>query len=305
MGFFNKDSEEMKIKKTIEANDFYNGIKCSFKKENPPFNKIVIYEFDESLNLKSDEISKIGYGLKNSSFDSIIQATDDGIIVKNATNNNNDLKIPFTNIIDAKAGNAPKELIISLVNGQKIFVSLLPINNDSLNGPKYVRNYMLSIIKDNALGKHYDEFINSDTTSKNIQLKDETPINIHEFGSPSDWARDEVAKVENQLLPILDKSGISRLTKTLETIAITNGYEEALEYLDYTTYRVDYYNKKKNDYLIEAKLADNIYKSYVTDGISRIDKVNGRFMATQNMKLDILIEQNAKIIKLLEEITKK
>ena len=40
-------------------------------------------------------------------------------------------------------------------------------------------------------------------------------------------------------------------------------------------------------------------------GISRVDKVNGRFMAAQNMKLDLLIEQNTKIIQLLEEIAKK
>ena len=112
-------------------------------------------------------------------------------------------------------------------------------------------------------------------------------------------------KVENLLYPILGKEGIFKLINVLETIAIDEGYEAALDYLEYTTYRVNYYNNKKNDYLIEAKLADNIYKSYVTDGISRLDKINGRFMAAQNMKLDILIEQNTKIIQLLEKIAKK
>lgn len=48
-----------------------------------------------------------------------------------------------------------------------------------------------------------------------------------------------------------------------------------------------------------------MYKSYITDGASRLEKVNGRFMASQNMKLDIMIEQNNRIIQLLEEIAKK
>ena len=71
-------------------------------------------------------------------------------------------------------------------------------------------------------------------------------------------------------------------------------------------------NKKISEYSGEAKLADKVYKSYVTDGISRLDKVNGRFLATQTIKLDVLIdqnkqliEQNNEIIKLLKEISTK
>ena len=71
-------------------------------------------------------------------------------------------------------------------------------------------------------------------------------------------------------------------------------------------------NKKISEYSQEAKLADKVYKSYVTDGISRLDKVNGRFLATQTIKLDVLIDQNkqlidqnTEIIKLLKEISSK
>ena len=71
-------------------------------------------------------------------------------------------------------------------------------------------------------------------------------------------------------------------------------------------------NKKISEYSQEAKLADKVYKSYITDGISRLDKVNGRFLATQTIKLDVLIDQNkqlinqnTEIIKLLKEISSK
>lgn len=71
-------------------------------------------------------------------------------------------------------------------------------------------------------------------------------------------------------------------------------------------------NKKTTQYKQEAQLADRVYKSYITNGLSRLDKVNGRFLASQTIKLDILIEQNKQlidqnntIIGLLEKISEK
>ena len=71
-------------------------------------------------------------------------------------------------------------------------------------------------------------------------------------------------------------------------------------------------NQKISEYSHEANLADRVYKSYVTNGISRLDKINGRFLASQTVKLDVLIEQNKqliqqndKIIKLLKKISEK
>ena len=65
-------------------------------------------------------------------------------------------------------------------------------------------------------------------------------------------------------------------------------------------------------YREDAKKADMVYKSYITNGVSRIEKVNGRFLASQLVKLDILsqqnnqiIKQNNEIIELLKEIAKK
>lgn len=55
-------------------------------------------------------------------------------------------------------------------------------------------------------------------------------------------------------------------------------------------------NRKITEYSYEAQLADKVYKSYITNGVSRLDKVNGRFLATQTVKLDIIIEQNQQLI---------
>ena len=62
-------------------------------------------------------------------------------------------------------------------------------------------------------------------------------------------------------------------------------------------------------YNTEAKQADKVYKAFITNGVSRIEKVNGRFLASQLIKLDVLnqqnnriIEQNDEIIDLLKEI---
>ena len=80
----------------------------------------------------------------------------------------------------------------------------------------------------------------------------------------------------------------------------------------------------KNDDLAEkykedAKKADKVYKAYVTSGLSRIEKINGRFLASHLVKLDILnqqnkhlieqnnriIEQNDNIIELLAQLVNK
>lgn len=116
------------------------------------------------------------------------------------------------------------------------------------------------------------------------------------------WAEDELKKYNSELRPILGKSGMANLKSTVTSIAETQGFEEALAYIEYTRGRINYYKNKRKDYLIESKLADGVYKSYITDGISRLEKINGRFMAAQNMKLDLLIEQNNRIIQLLEKI---
>lgn len=80
-----------------------------------------------------------------------------------------------------------------------------------------------------------------------------------------------------------------------------------------------FYDDISEIYKEDAKKADKVYKAYITGGISRLDKVNGRFLASQLIKLEVLnqqnkriisqnneiIEQNNEIIELLREIARK
>lgn len=62
---------------------------------------------------------------------------------------------------------------------------------------------------------------------------------------------------------------------------------------------------KTGDYRIDLKIAEEIYKIYDENGVARFDNVNGRLLASQTRKIDILIEQNNRIINLLERIANK
>lgn len=66
------------------------------------------------------------------------------------------------------------------------------------------------------------------------------------------------------------------------------------------------FKEKSTQYIVdkeEVLIADTTYKSYITDGASRLDKVNGRLLAANSLKLDKIIEQNDEIIELLKKIS--
>lgn len=62
---------------------------------------------------------------------------------------------------------------------------------------------------------------------------------------------------------------------------------------------------KTGDYARDLRIAEELYKIYDKNGVARLDNVNGRFLASQTRKMDILIEQNNRIISLLEKIANK
>lgn len=73
-----------------------------------------------------------------------------------------------------------------------------------------------------------------------------------------------------------------------------------------------YFEDMAQQFKEDAKKADSVYKAYVTSGVSRLEKINGRFLASQLIKLDILnkqnkriIEQNDAIIDLLTQLVNK
>ena len=99
----------------------------------------------------------------------------------------------------------------------------------------------------------------------------------------------------------------TKLVKNRDIQSVKPQVESEIGSLD-----VQLVNKKTSQYKQEAELADKVYKSYITNGLSRLDKINGRFLASQTIKLDIIAEQNrqmiaqnGKIIELLEKIGDK
>ena len=62
---------------------------------------------------------------------------------------------------------------------------------------------------------------------------------------------------------------------------------------------------KTGDYARDLRIAEELYKIYDKNSVTRLDNVNGHLLAAQTRKMDILIEQNNRIISLLEKITNK
>ena len=54
-----------------------------------------------------------------------------------------------------------------------------------------------------------------------------------------------------------------------------------------------------------SNYCEELYKIYDKNSVTRLDNVNGHLLAAQTRKMDILIEQNNRIISLLEKITNK
>lgn len=62
---------------------------------------------------------------------------------------------------------------------------------------------------------------------------------------------------------------------------------------------------KTGDYARDLRIAEELYKIYDKNSVARLDNVNGHLLAAQTRKMDTLIEQNNRIISLLEKITNK
>ncbi|CDG65705.1 MAG: hypothetical protein PWQ15_1934 [Methanobacterium sp.] len=104
----------------------------------------------------------------------------------------------------------------------------------------------------------------------------------------------------------IDSSIKGPLKQSLKKMAQDgNSIEEIDAFYKETVAKVQFIEKRREEYIREAKLADKVYKAYITDGVSRLEKVNGRFLASQSIKTDILIEQNNRIIELLELLLNK
>ena len=62
---------------------------------------------------------------------------------------------------------------------------------------------------------------------------------------------------------------------------------------------------RTGDYRMDLRIAEELYQIYDKNEAVRFDNVNGRLLASQTRKIDLLIEQNNRIIGLLEKIANK
>lgn len=62
---------------------------------------------------------------------------------------------------------------------------------------------------------------------------------------------------------------------------------------------------KTDDYIRDARIAEELYKVYDKNIISSLDNADAYLLASQIQKIDVLIEQNSRILDLLENITNK
>ncbi len=99
--------------------------------------------------------------------------------------------------------------------------------------------------------------------------------------------------IPNSVRPPVKRKLINMVKNGKSTEEIEKYYREIIA-------KTQFIESRREEYITEAKLADKVYKAYITDGISRLEKINGRFLASLSIKTDVLIEQNNRIIKLLE-----
>lgn len=85
----------------------------------------------------------------------------------------------------------------------------------------------------------------------------------------------------------------------------SEGKEAVIDYIGSIINKMGRCEDNEIDFVIDSVIADAVYETYITRGIARVNKINGILLASQTMKLDTIIEQNTKIIQLLEEIAKK
>lgn len=89
------------------------------------------------------------------------------------------------------------------------------------------------------------------------------------------------------------------------TLFDAEGKEAVIDYIGSIINKMSRCEDNEIDFVIDSVIADAVYETYITRGIARVNKINGILLASQTMKLDTIIEQNTKIIQLLEEIAKK
>ena len=127
------------------------------------------------------------------------------------------------------------------------------------------------------------------------------------FGNKSEevqWV-DDLIENSRQLNRLLRRDQKALLKSKCYNLVKTDGKEVVTNYIESIVNKMESTENSEIDYVIDSVISDAVYDTYVTRGVSRVNKINGILLASQTMKLDAIIEQNNKIIELLEEIANK
>ena len=127
------------------------------------------------------------------------------------------------------------------------------------------------------------------------------------FGNKSEESKwvDDLIDRNHQINRLLRRDQKSLLKSKCNYIAEAEGKDAVINYVDGIVAKMETCENNEVDFIIDSVIADAVYDTYITRGISRVNKINGILLSSQNLKLETIIEQNNRIIELLEEIVKK
>lgn len=120
----------------------------------------------------------------------------------------------------------------------------------------------------------------------------------------NNWV-DNYINSSSDLDRLLKRGQKSMLKTKCYTIYETSGEDAVVDYVESIVSKMKSCENNEIDFIIDSVIADAVYDTYITHGISRVNKINGILLSSQTMKLETIIEQNNRIIELLEEIAKK
>lgn len=171
MGFLDRFQEsdekrQARIEKVLEQNNVFEGVK--FEVVFPSKQLRIATQSGVTKGAATFAFGLVGLAAtsgikqeeKNRTLITDFQVVDKGVVFKRATENGKDLRIPYENIVvadDIPSQDGPKNIInITLLENQKItlimnVLKLLPSEEKAL------RNRIISIINERALGYKYEE----------------------------------------------------------------------------------------------------------------------------------------------------
>lgn len=199
---------------------------------------------------------------------------------------------------------------IHLKNGNygeafKLFDKAIKLDPNSAKAYRLKSTTLLNLNKPQEALKFIEKSINIDSKNPEaLLLKDEinTRINWPKI-KRSEELTDKKKRIDELLSKPINKAIKGHLKQRMKKMAKDGQSMDEIEtYYRETVAKTQFIEERRDEYVTEAKLADQVYKAYITDGISRLDKINGRFLASQSIKTDIIIEQNNRVIELLETL---